>query len=330
VAALVFAAAVLGGIGVFAARGSVEAPRLGTSTYRAPAGAPLIGMVRTTEVKIQPEITGRIASIRVKPGDRVTANSVVAELSSPELLASVEEARAALAASRANRANVYAGVRAEEIHIAERDVQKAEADLTLAEEHQRRYAALVGRGGVSKADLDDADASLATARSALAAARSRHEQAVHGPTKEDRASADAAVKAAEASLAVLEQRAGKLTLHSAVNGTVQTVVGELGEAYVPGRTVLVLTTPDVPWFSFNVREDDLKGIDVGSPLAVTTSDGRMVEAKVTEVRRLGDFATWRAARAVGDHDLNTFAVRVEPVKADGGLQPGMTAWIVRR
>ena len=45
------------------------------------------------------------------------------------------------------------------------------------------------------------------------------------------------------------------------------------------------------------------------------------------MRRLGDFATWRAARAVGDHDLNTFAVRADPLDHVDGLEPGMTVWI---
>jgi hypothetical protein len=41
--------------------------------------------------------------------------------------------------------------------------------------------------------------------------------------------------------------------------------------------------------------------------------GKQIPVKVTNVRRLGDFATWRAARAVGNHDLNTFAIRADPV-----------------
>ena len=44
--------------------------------------------------------------------------------------------------------------------------------------------------------------------------------------------------------------------------------------------------------------------------------------KISEMRRLGDFATWRAARAVGDHDLNTFSVRADPVGACRGAGAG--------
>jgi HlyD family secretion protein len=288
-----------------------------------------IGMVRTTEIKIQSEISGRLASIDLHPGDQVSAKSIVAELSNPELVASLQEARAAVAAAIASRANVFAGVRQERVAIAARDIDRAQADVTFADEKYRRYAGLVGRGAVSRQNVDDAQAALSSATAALAAARHRYEQARNGPTAEERASAEAKVASAMAALAVLEQRVAKLTLHAPVDGIVRVVVGEIGEVIVPGRTVLVISPADSQWFHFNVREDELDGIDVGAPLSLLTAAGKHVEGRVTRVERLGDFATWRAARAVGDHDLNTFSIRVEPVQIDATLQPGMTVWITR-
>jgi len=295
---------------------------------RPPPPPPIVGMVRTTEIKVAPEVSGHIAMIPVKPGDRVAAGDVVATLSNPELSASVGEAQAALGQARAQRAHVYAGVRQEEVEIAAREVDKATADLTLAEEQFRRTSSVAGAGYASKQNLDAAEAAVAAARANLVQTQAESAEAQHGPTAEERAMADAAVTAAEASLAVLERRQDKLQLHAPVDGVVQTVVGEIGEATVPGRTVLTLTATAEPWFSFNIREDALRGLDIGTPLTLLASGNRpSIPAKVTEVRRLGDFATWRAARAVGDHDLNTFAVRADPVQAIDGLEPGMTVWI---
>jgi HlyD family secretion protein len=39
---------------------------------------------------------------------------------------------------------------------------------------------------------------------------------------------------------------------------------------------------------------------------------------------LGQFATWQAERAVGDHDLNTLRLRLDPLENDPELKPGMT------
>ena len=289
---------------------------------------PIVGMVRTTEIKIAPEVSGHIATLLVKAGDRVAAGDVIATLSNPELSASVGEARAAVGQARAQREHVYAGVRQEEVDIAAREVDKATADLTLAEEQFRRTSSVAGAGFASKQNLDAAEASLAGARANLAQMQSQLVEAQHGPTAEDRASADAAVTAAEASLTVLERRLDKLQLEAPVDGVVQTVVGEIGEATVPGRTVLTITATAEPWFSFNIREDALSGIDIGTTLTLTTAgNGQPIPVKVTELRRLGDFATWRAARAVGDHDLNTFALRADPTGKVDGIEPGMTVWI---
>src|SRR5215468_6107557 len=77
--------------------------------------APIAGVVRATEIRLAPEVGGQLASIKVQKGARVRAGDVVAELSAIELTASVGQARAALGAATADRNNVYAGVRAEQV-----------------------------------------------------------------------------------------------------------------------------------------------------------------------------------------------------------------------
>src|SRR5262249_9156574 len=132
-------------------------------------------------------------------------------------------------------------------------------------------------------------------------------------------------------LAVLQSRLAKLTLRSPVDGVVKVVVAEPGEAEVPGRAILTIAADQELWFSFNVREDLLNGLSVGEHLTLQKENGgAAIPVRVSEMRRLGDFATWRAARAVGDHDLNTFAVRADPLNPTDGLSPGMTVWISQR
>jgi hypothetical protein len=52
-------------------------------------------------------------------------------------------------------------------------------------------------------------------------------------------------------------------------------------------------------------------------------------AVVTELLPLGPFATWQAERAVGDHDLNTLRLRLDPQRDAAAFEPGMTVWISR-
>jgi HlyD family secretion protein len=307
------------------------AAAVGVVALRPAPPPPIIGMIRTTEIRIEPEVSGRIAALPFKAGDRVAAGAVVAQLSNPELAAAVAEAEAAVGVAQATRDRVYAGVRQEEVSMAAREVDKTKSDLTLAEQQLRRVSELAAHGHAPLQDLDDAKAAEATALSNLKVTQSRYAEARRGPTAEDRGLADATLAAAKAALVVVQRRFEKLQLRSPVDGVVEVVVAEPGEATVPGRTVLTIADMAEPWFAFNIREDELNGIGIGSKLMVTDGiDGKDLPARVTEMRRLGDFASWRAARAVGDHDLNTFALRADPVGPSAGLQPGATVWLAAR
>ena len=94
-----------------------------------------------------------------------------------------------------------------------------------------------------------------------------------------------------------------------------------------GRTVVTLDLNADLFFAFSIREDRLNGVGMGSRRELVDDSGKKIPAHVTEMRPLGEFATWRAARAVGDHDLNSFRVRFEPLEPTTGLAPGMAVWL---
>jgi HlyD family secretion protein len=293
------------------------------------AAPPIAGMVRQTEIRIAPEITGRLVSIPVRAGQAVHKGELLAVLSNPELAASLGEATAAAASARAQRADVYSGVRAEEVAILAEAVQTAEANLLLAQQQNVRNVALAARNFASRQELDETTASLAKAEADLDFKRAQHAAAVAGPIAEERALADAKVALAEATVADLQAKVDKTRLVAPVDGTVGVLVAELGEVVPVGKPVMTLEVGTKRWFAFTLREDALGQLTVGSDVMLTTGDGRRIAARVTELRPLGEFATWQAARAVGDHDFNSFRLRLDPVAASEGLQPGMTVWLRR-
>jgi HlyD family secretion protein len=288
---------------------------------------PLSGMVRQTEIRIAPEISGRLVSIPVRVGQEVHKGDLLAVLDNPELAASLGEAKAAAISARAERDRVYSGVRAEEVAILADSVRTAEANLLLAEQQNVRSVALAARDFASRQELDESKASLAKAQADLDLKRAQHAAASAGPIAEERALADAKVALAEATVADLQAKLDKTRLLAPVDGTVGILVAELGEVVPVGKPVLTIDVSAARWFAFTLREDDLKQLAVGRDVTLTTDDGRRIAARVTELRPLGEIATWRAARAVGDHDLNSFRLRLDPLAATEGLQPGMTVWL---
>src|SRR5262249_51678367 len=177
---------------------------------------------------------------------------------------------------------------------------------------------------------DQAQNDVAIAQADIAQSEADHAAAKAGPTREQRAIADAQVAAAAAALAVLERRLDKTRLRAPVDGIVSVIVAEVGENVHAGQPILTIEDTAKRWLSFNAREDRLHGIAVGATVDVArTGAPQTSQAIVTELMPLGTFATWQAERAVGDHDRNTLRLRLDPRGDASGLEPGMTVWLAR-
>ena len=298
--------------------------------WRSGQAAPTIGVVRATEIHVGPEVGGQLAAIKVEKGSRVRAGDVVAELSALELSASVAQARAALDSAVAAREHVYAGVRDEEIASLAAGIAKAKSRLEYAELQLNRTAQLARSDFASQQALDQAENDVATARADVAEAEANHAAAKAGPTAEQRTIADSQVKAAASALAVLERRLEKTALRAPADGVVTVIVAEIGEAIRVGQPVLAIEQSGKRWLSFNVREDFLHGLAVGTKVDVMRQGAsEATPAVVTELLSLGPFATWQAERAIGDHDRNTLRLRLDPQRDLVGYEPGMTVWLNR-
>ena len=291
------------------------------------AGA-IVGVVRATEVRVEPEVNGQLVSIVAAKGDHVHAGDVLAKLSAVELTAQVDQARAARASATANRNNVYAGVRREQVDSLKAAIAKANARLDYVQAQLVRTSTLAQQSFESQQTLDQATNDVASARADVAEAQANYDAAVVGPTREERAIADAQVRAADAAVAVLERRLDKMILRAPADGVVSVVAAEVGENVRSGQPILMVEASGKQWLSFNVREDHLSGLAVGETVSVARHGAdRTFKSVVTEVQPLGTFAMWQAERVIGDHDRSTLRLRLDPQAGPASLDPGMTVWI---
>jgi HlyD family secretion protein len=298
--------------------------------HRPEPAAALVGVVRATEVRVEPEVNGQLVSIEVAKGAHVHSGDVLARLSAIELTAQADQARAALASATANRNNTYAGVRREQVASLKDEIAKATARLEYVQAQLTRTSTLARQSFESQQSLDQAENDAASARADVARAQANYDAAVAGPTREERAIADTQVQATAAALAVLERRLDKMVLRAPTDGVVSVIAAEVGENVRAGQPILMVEAAGKQWFSFNVREDHLSGFAVGGTANVARNgaDGT-IKSAVTELRPLGVFATWQAERVIGDHDRNTLRLRLDPRGQPPGLEPGMTVWIER-
>jgi HlyD family secretion protein len=274
------------------------------SVRRSGSAATIVGVVRATEVRVEPEVNGQLVLIGVEKGAHVHAGDVLARLSAVELTAQRDQARAALASATANRNNVYAGVRREQVASLNAAIAKAGARLDYVQAELTRTSTLARQSFESQQSLDQAENDVASAR------------------------ADAQVQAAAAAVTVLERRLEKMVLRAPADGVVSVIAAEVGENVRPGQPILMVEAADKQWLSFNVREDHLNRLSMGETASVMRNgtDGA-TKAVITELRPLGRFATWQAERVIGDHDRNTLRLRLDPEGELAGLEPGMTVWI---
>jgi HlyD family secretion protein len=298
------------------------------SARRPETSTALIGVVRSTEVRVEPEVTGQLVSIAVQKGDHVHAGDVLAKLSAVELTAQLDQARAAQVSAAANRNNVYAGVRHERVDSLQAAISKAKARLDYVKLQLTRTSTLADQNFESQQALDQATNDVASAQADVTEAQANYDAAVAGPTHEERAISDAQVQAAAAAVTVLERRLDKMILRAPADGVVSLVAAEVGENVRPGQPVMMVEAAGEEWLSFNAREDDLGGLAVGGTVNVLWNGAEAAtKAIVTELRPLGTFATWQAERVIGDHDRNTLRLRLDPQGEPVRLEPGMTVWI---
>jgi len=298
------------------------------SIHRPDPKVTLIGVVRTTEVRVEPEVDGQLVSIAVQKGGKVHVGDVLAKLSALELTAQADQARAALASAIADRNNIYAGVRRERVASLKYEIAKASARLEYVQAQLTRTSTLARDSFESQQSLDQAENTAASARADVAEAQANYDAAVAGPTREERAIADAQVQAASAAVAVLERRLDKMVLRAPADGVVSVIAAEVGENVRAGQPILMVEAAGRQWFSFNVREDHLNGITVGKTANVLRNGAdAAIKAVVTELRPLGTFATWQAERVIGDHDRNTLRLRLDLQGNAANFEPGMTVWI---
>ncbi len=291
-----------------------------------PPGLIVQGEVSTDRVDVSPRVSGRIAVLNADVGSVVKKGAVIAELESPQLASAMLAAQAALAVAKADLDRVNS-TRPEVIEVHRAEVSAADADVALYLSDKDRQSKLAESNVASQARLEQSSRNLEAALRAREAAQANLDLAVAGASKEERALALAKVEQAQATLNQQQTDIRELVISAPIEGQVTTRIAERGENFSAGAPLYSILDIDHPWFTFNVREDLLKGLTVGDSLSVMVPalKNAMVAARVTVINAQGQYATWRATRATGEFDLRTFEVRAQPVEPLAGLRPGMSA-----
>ena len=293
---------------------------------------PLIeGQADADEVRISSKVPGRIEEIRVSEGQTVRAGDTLGRLSIPDVMAKKAQAEAARAAAEAQDRKAVKGVRSEQVEAAYQMWQKAKAGLEVAEKSYRRIEPLFQEGVITAQKRDEVYANYKAMQATEEAARQQYRMARNGAEKEDREAAAAMVERAQGAVDEVNSYIEESVLISPIDGEVSQIFPLRGELVGTGAPVMNIMDTENIWVSFNVREDLLKDLKMGSVFKaeVPALEGREIELKVTYMKNLGTYAAWKATKTTGQYAIKTFEVRARPTEKIPDLRPGMTVLIKR-
>ena len=283
------------------------------------------GQVEVSEYRVSSKVPGRILEIRFKEGDFVKVGDTLAILDAPEVRAKMEQARSAENAAAALELKAQNGAREEQIRGAYNVLQQAKAGLEIAEKSYQRIQRLFDEGVVSAQKRDEVYANYKAMEAQCKAAESQYDLARNGARREDKLAAAAQVGRAKGAVQEVGSYISETVQIAQMEGEVTDVYPKVGELVGTGSPIMSIAVMKDMWGTFNVREDQLNGMEVGNTFtAFVPAFNKDIQMKVYYIKDQGSYAVWKATKANGQYDLKTFEVRARPVEQIDGLRPGMS------
>ena len=285
------------------------------------------GEAEASEYRVSGKVPGRIEEMFVKEGQKVHKGDTIAFIDSPEVRAKLAQANAARSAASAQSMKAQNGARKEQVAGAYELWQQAIVQEDVMKKSLDRVSKLYEQKVIAAQKYDETKARYDAAVAQTKAAKSQYEMAVNGARYEDKAAAKALVDQAQGAIQEVESYLGELYLVSPSDGIVSAIFPKVGELVGQGSPVASVTDIDDVWFTFNVREDYLKGLKEGDKVNVMIPalEGKEVSATVSYIAVRESYATWKATKETGMYEIKTFEVRAVPDQAVEGVRPGMSA-----
>ncbi|MBQ8655578.1 MAG: biotin/lipoyl-binding protein [Prevotella sp.] len=288
------------------------------------------GQMEVTEYRVSSKVPGRILEFRVKEGDFVKVGDTLAILDAPEVRAKMEQAQGAEAAAAALELKAQNGARQEQIQGAYQVWQQAVAGLDIAKKSYERIQRLFDEGVVSAQKRDEVYAKYKAMEAQEKAAKSQYDLAVNGARREDKLAAQAQVNRARGAVQEVNSYINETVQTAQMEGEVSNIYPKVGELVGTGSPIMSVSVMSDMWGTFNVREDQLEGLAVGTEFeAFVPAFNKSIKMKVYYMKDQGSYAVWKATKANGQYDLKTFEVKARPVEKIDGLRPGMSLIIKR-
>ena len=231
-----------------------------------------LGTLVPEDTRWIPAVTdGRVERILLRPGAHVTADSVILELSNPQVQQEAITARLALESADAALANLRVQLQndllAEEAQVAalQADYTQARLDAETNEELSKRklVADLILKQSRAKAEALQTRVELEKKR--LAASRDSIPERLRVQ--------QAAIDQARAAADLQDSRLTSLKVRPGFTGVLQQVPVEVGQQVAPGQNLARVADPMRLKAELKIAETQARDVDIGQPAQIDTRNG---------------------------------------------------------
>jgi HlyD family secretion protein len=294
------------------------------------------GYVEATEVRVAPEVGGRVAELLVDEGKRVAAGDIIARIDSRDIDIAIRKAAADRDQAAAQLRLIQAGPRVEDVRQARAEAQSTEADVAAAQAELesatadlQRFEALLQANAGSRKQRDDAATRRDVATARLTAARRRAAAAGEtvarlraGSRAEEIAAGRARVASAEAQVAALEKNLGDTQVKAPVGGVVTSKLVDAGEIVAPRAPLVVVSDLDHAWANVYVDEPMVPQLRLGQVVTLVTDAGQRLAGTITFISPRAEF-TPRNVQTADERSKLVYRIKVTVDNREGILKPGM-------
>ena len=294
------------------------------------------GYVEATEVRVAPQVGGRLTEVAGTEGQRLDAGALIARLDTSDIDLAIRRAEADRDQAAAALRLLQAGARAEDVRQARAQAESADADVKAAEAERQsatddlqRFEALLQANAGSRKQRDDAATRRDVAAARVNAARERARAAAEvvarlraGARAEEIAGARARVEAANAQTAALQKNRADAVLTSPVAGIVTAKLADAGETIAPRTPVVAVTDLDHAWANVYVDEPVVPRLRLGQAVTLVTDAGQRLQGSVTFISPKAEF-TPRNVQTSAERSKLVYRIKVTVENHEGVLKPGM-------
>jgi HlyD family secretion protein len=219
-------------------------------------------VVTSSRVDIGSTLTGRVLQVAVTEGAQVKKGDLLVELESDELRAALDQARANERQATAR----LSGLRSTGRNGAQAAVAQADSVLLAAQAELKRTQALVAKGYISEARLDETLRAVAVAEAQRDSARAQ--MTANAEQGTDITQAQAQLALASAAIAAAKARLAQAVLTAPADAKVLSRAVEPGQIVQPGRALLSLALASRLQLFAQVDERYLDQLRVGQTASV--------------------------------------------------------------